>query len=438
MRILHDATREERSIALEQPMDRPDRLLVVDADEGLARTLRAILRHDGHDVTATTTIAAAKDVLRAAPFDLVLIDLSMREGDVVDALETVQSLAPNATVVALTRYATYDAAMRALGAGAYDYVVKPVDIEELRVTVERALERRRLERELAARVGELEEAQTQLRGFNSALRAQVEDATAELRRKVLELDEANAHLRQTQEDHERFVAMVAHEMRGPLNPIINYAQIAKRPNITPLQIDSYTDIIIEHAFRLNRLVDDLQTATRLSTGQFSLARSRCDLAEALSEVIAHFTATIHDRRFSLTRPEGPVYAVVDKDRILQAVRNLLDNAVKYSADGGAVDVSVWSDEHIVYIRVQDYGAGIPEPEMARIFEAFTRLEKRPDVNGSGLGLFITRGIVSAHGGSLEVRNGSGTERARGAIFTIGLPIEMPAQATLDHAAAVTE
>ncbi|HKV84211.1 MAG TPA: ATP-binding protein [Ktedonobacterales bacterium] len=437
MRIVHDATREERGVALEQPMDRPDRLLVVDADEGLARTLRAILRHDGHEVTATTTIGEAKDLLRADPFDLVLIDLSMREAGVVDALETVRALAPGATVVALTRYASYDTAMRALRAGAYDYVVKPVDIEELRITVERALERRLLERELAARVGDLEVAQTQLRGFNTALRAQVDEATAELRRKVLELDNANAQLRQTQEEHERFVAMVAHEMRGPLNPIINYAQITKRPNITPQQIDAYTDIIIEHAFRLNRLVDDLQTATRLSTGQFSLERARCDLAEALSEVIAHFTATIHDRRFSLTRPEGPVYAIVDKDRILQAARNLLDNAVKYSADGGAVDVSVWNDERTAYIRVQDYGAGIPEPEMARIFEAFTRLEKRPEVNGSGLGLFITRGIVSAHGGSLEVRNGSGTERARGAIFTIGLPIEIPAPANADHDAAAT-
>ena len=99
--------------------------------------------------------------------------------------------------------------------------------------------------------------------------------------------------------------------------------------------------------------------------------------------------------------------MVDKDRILQAVRNLLDNAVKYSAEGGAVDVTVWQDAHDAYIRVQDYGAGIPESEMARIFEAFTRLEKRPEVSGSGLGLYITRGIASAHGGELAVRNGDG-------------------------------
>lgn len=416
---------EMLDVAREQTMDRPSRILVVDADEGLARTLRAILRHDGHDVRVATSLAGADDALRVASIDVILLELGAYELGGIDALETVTRLVPSATIVVLTRFATYDTALRALRAGAYDYIVKPVDVDELRITVERALERRRLERELAARVGELEVAQTRLRGFNAALHEQVEDATTELRQKVRELDEVNAHLRQTQEEHERFVAMVAHEMRGPLNPIINYAQIAKRPTATPEQIDSYTDIIIEHAFRLNRLVDDLQTATRLSTGQFSLQVARCDLAGAVSEVIDHFTATIRDRRFSLTRPDEPVYAVVDKDRILQAVRNLLDNAVKYSAEGGAVDVSVWQDGHHAYIRVQDYGAGIPESEMARIFEAFTRLEKRPEVSGSGLGLYITRGIVSAHGGQLDVRNGDGAERARGAIFTIVLPLRTP-------------
>ena len=435
MLIAHDTPRETLAVALEQqPLDRPDRILVVDADEGLARTLRAILRHDGHEVTMATNLGDADSLLRATPFDVILLELGARELGGFDALETVSRLVPSATIVILTRYATYDTALRALRAGAYDYIVTPVDVDELRITVERALERRRLERELAARVGELEVAQTHLRGFNATLQEQVESATTELRQKVRELDDVNAHLRQTQEEHERFVAMVAHEMRGPLNPIINYAQIAKRPSATPEQIDAYTDIIIEHAFRLNRLVDDLQTATRLSTGQFSLQRARCDLAGAVSEVIDHFTATIRDRRFSLTRPQEPVYAVVDKDRILQAVRNLLDNAVKYSIEGGAVDVSVWQDAHNAYIRIQDYGAGIPEAEMARIFEAFTRLEKRPEVSGSGLGLYITRGIVSAHGGELAVRNGDGAERARGAIFTIVLPRETSEATTPTDAA----
>src|SRR5262249_20417994 len=250
----------------------------------------------------------------------------------------------------------------------------------------------RLQRELAGRVRELEDAHAQLQSFNARLRQQVDDATGELHSKIAALDKANAHLRQTQEEHDRFVAMVAHEMRGPLNPIINYAQLAKRPAISRDQLEHYTDVIVEHAFRLNRLVDDLQTATRLSTDQFALHRAECDVAETVGEVVAHFVSTVRDRVFTLDRPDGPVLAEVDRDRVLQAVRNLIDNAVKYSGEGGAVETSVWQDETRVYIRVRDYGAGIPEAAMAEIFQAFTRLDKRPDVSGSGLGLYITRGI----------------------------------------------
>ena len=86
------------------------------------------------------------------------------------------------------------------------------------------------------------------------------------------LDAANQQLRAAQEQHHTFVAMVAHEMRGPLGPIMNYAMLAKRPAVTPEKRDEYMDIIVEHANRMNRLVDDLQTATRLSTGRFSLQR----------------------------------------------------------------------------------------------------------------------------------------------------------------------
>jgi two-component system, OmpR family, sensor kinase len=107
------------------------------------------------------------------------------------------------------------------------------------------------------------------------------------------------------------------------------------------------------------------------------------------------------------------------------VRNLVDNAVKYSTEGGAVEIGVWKDTARVYVRVRDYGAGIPEEQIQEIFEPFTRLGHTPDVSGSGLGLFITRGIAAAHGGELNVSNGAGTERALGAVFTLALPLHAP-------------
>lgn len=397
------------------------RILVVDADEGMADTLAAILRQEGYQVAVAYTLRSALDQLRERHVDLVLADLRVEEsGD--DVLMRTREYAPSAVVVVLTSFASFETAQHALQSGAYNYLVKPVDVAELRVTVDRAMQHRQMARTLAAQVRELEAAHTQVQSFNAQLQAQVEEATHELREKVQALKEANVQLQRTQEEHERFVAMVAHEMRGPLNPIINYAQLAKRPGIAQETIDHYADIIVEHAYRLNRLVDDLQTATRLSTGQFTLRRERCDVTATVAELVDNFTATVRERRFSLERSNEPIFAEVDRDRLAQAVRNLIDNAVKYSVEQGAVEVRVWQDVERVYISVRDYGAGIPEEEMQRIFEAFTRINKDADVSGSGLGLYITRGIVAAHGGNLTVRNASGSDRVRGAIFTLALPL----------------
>jgi signal transduction histidine kinase len=401
---------------------RKARLLVVDADAATAGTVAAVLRHEGYRVDVAAAIPEAKAMLREGRHDVVLTDLYQGD-DAEDILALAGSPAPAATVVVLAGYASLESALRALRAGAYGYLVKPVDVDELRLTVARALERRGLERELAARVRELESAHAKVQDFNARLQLQVDAATTELRAKVEELDEANRQLRRAQEQHDRFVAMVAHEMRGPLNPIINYAQLAKRPSLAQETVERYMDLVIEQAFRLNRLVDDLQTATRLSAGQFSLRREPCDIAAAVGELVDQFRATVRERRFTLERPDGPVLIEADRDRMMQAVRNLIDNAVKYSVEDGAIEVSVWKDERHAYIRVGDYGAGIPEADMKRIFEAFTRLGARQDeVSGTGLGLYITRGIVAAHNGKLAVSNRSGSERAGGAIFVITLPL----------------
>jgi signal transduction histidine kinase len=407
-------------------------ILIIEGDQGIARTLAAVLQRRGYAVrTAATTFEAAR-LLDENYYDLALIALHDDDAEGA-ALARLRTLWPHLTLIVMTRVATFDSALRALRDGAFDYLVKPVDVEELVLRVARALERDRLQRELASRLRELEAAHLEAQTFAARLQQQVDCATEELRRKITELDAANTHLQQSQAEHDRFVAMVAHEMRGPLNPIINYAQLAKRPGLPRKALEQYTDIIVEHAFRLNRLVEDLLTATRLTTGHFTLRLQAGDVAAAVAELVSEFSATVRDRRFTLERPDGPVLAEVDLDRVGQAVRNLIDNAVKYSTEGGAVEVSVWQDTEHAYVRVRDYGAGIPEEQIQEIFKPFTRLGRTPDVSGSGLGLFITRGIVAAHGGELTVSNGTGTERALGAVFTLALPLHAPPGAPAEPA-----
>jgi signal transduction histidine kinase len=358
-------------------------VVVVDHDATTAETLAAVLRHDGYAVRIAATVRDARRLLEETAPDVLFLSLDAERPARLDLLATLRERFAETSVIILASYAGLDAALSAVKAGVYDYLeylMKPVDVDDLRNTLRRALERQRLQRE-------------------------------------------NRELIEAQELHEMFVAMVAHEMRGPLNPIINYAQMATRHDLPHEKLENYMSLIVEHAFRLNRLIDDLRIATRLSTGQFALRRGQVDVCAAVEEVVEQFTSSTYERHFSLERPDEAILAEVDRDRLVQAVRNLVDNAVKYTADDGAIEVRVWQDTDRVYISVADYGAGLTKEEMARIFDPFIRGAKSQEVSGSGLGLYITRGIAEAHGGHLTVRNRAGDQRAQGAIFTIALPLK---------------
>jgi signal transduction histidine kinase len=413
--------RTGRAQAVLETIPAEARVLVLDSEIGVRDTLAAVLRSDGYAVHAAGTVDEVRELVAEQAFDLVLADLYLNGEDGSDPLPELRRLAPETVVIVLTGYATLESALRALHSGAYAYLVKPTDVEELRMMVARGLERRRLEHELARRVRELEGANAAIHSFNAQLQAEVAAATEELSQKLWDLNASNTRLEQTQEQHQRFVAMVAHELRGPLALVMNYAQLAARTDVSREAVARYAGLIVENAQRLNRLVEDLQTATRLSTGHFDLKRMPCDLAEATRATVDELRATTPDRTFIFAGEPGVGAILADQERIMQAVRNLLDNAIKYSNSGSAIEVSVWGDANSASISVRDHGAGIPESDLERILKPFERGTGTTEIPGSGLGLFITRGIAVAHGGELRVHNGSGPERASGAIFTLVLP-----------------
>ena len=417
----HVAPARAGSNALAERAGDRARLLVLDDEPGVCETLAAVLRHQGYEVRTATTLAGAIGLLGEAPFDLILIDLRLEGSEGRDVLAEMRALASGATFVVLTSYATLELALRALQAGAFAYVVKPTDVAELRLIVARGLERRRLEREVLLREEQLHSARAEIHEIHSGMRTQIDEATQALHARIEALNDDNLALRHAQEQHERFVAMVAHELRGPLGVMMGYAQLATKPNVTPEQMARFTAAILEHCQRLNRLVEDLQTATHLTTGRFDLRREPTNLGAEIEAAVEQFRVMVPDRQFSFVGQPSLGLVEVDRDRVLQAVRNLLDNAVKYSTDGGAIDVRVWGNTRTISISVSDEGAGIPESELPNITRAFVRGSASGEVPGSGLGLYITRGIVEAHGGTLRVRNAAEPKHAGGAVFTIALP-----------------
>ena len=225
-----------------------------------------------------------------------------------------------------------------------------------------------------------------------------------------------------QEAKSEFVAIVSHELRTPLTAVLGAAQTLVRRGealgeATRLRL---VGMIASQAERLAQITDELLLASRLDHGTVRLETGRVDAAELARETIEAMRSRVTEAvRLELRCEAEPAPAAADPDRARQVLVNLIDNAVKYSPDGGAVTVSVAAGEVHVRLAVSDEGPGIPPFEQLRIFEKFYRVEPNlsREPGGTGLGLYISRELARRMGGALTVKS----EPGAGSTFTFELP-----------------
>ena len=387
------------------------RILIVDDEETVTLTLQGILELDGYDVTSTTSGEIALELMRTRPFDLILTDLRMEGVDGFDLMHELHKISPDAVAVVLTGYGSLDSAVKALREGAYDYLVKPCDVLELRTTVGRGLERVRLATQLRQRMRDLEQANETIRALNLELEARVEQATAELREEMLAKDE--------------FMSTVSHDLKSPLTFIKGMANLRRRravvtPDTEPLI--NALEQIDRSAGRMAEQLDELVDATRLQSGSpLELRRVKVDLVALAKKAVAEHQHTTERHVLHVSTRLPRLIGHWDELRLGRVLDNLLDNAVKYSPRGGTVNVSIGeADDGAAVLSVSDRGEGIPEADLPHIFERFRRgrnVDGR--IPGSGIGLAGVRRIVEQHQGSIQVDSKVGI----GTTFTIRLPLE---------------
>lgn len=227
---------------------------------------------------------------------------------------------------------------------------------------------------------------------------------------------------------DQFLSIVSHELRTPLTTIKGYSQMLRRKMSDDPDARRFADNIDIQTTRLGRLVDDLLDVTRFSRGQFDLTPQRMDLRALLPEVVSRFEVIAPQHKFQLRVDEEPMIGDWDPDRLEQVLNNLIGNAIKYSPRGGTITISAVHREREVVVSISDHGIGIAPEYLGNIFERFYRgSAEGQDIKGLGLGLYVTRRIVEAHGGRIEVRSqlGEGSEF----FFTLPLaPVPEPASA----------
>lgn len=214
------------------------------------------------------------------------------------------------------------------------------------------------------------------------------------------------------------IGMVVHELRAPLTVIRGQAQLARR-NIgrDSAKERAAIDTAIEQADRMAAMITELLDHARLSSNGLSLRVVAFDLADAVVEAIARHEYEAAPR-ISLQRPPGEVRVRGDAGRVAQILDNLLNNAVKYSAPGDPIEVSLTVDTAQARVRIADRGVGVPEGERNMLFTPFYRTSRTRDVPGTGLGLHISKRLAERHGGGLVLEDSSGV----GSVFTLTIPL----------------
>src|SRR5438105_528896 len=407
------------------------KVLVVDDEESVVVTIKAILQLDGYNVATTTSGVQARAMVRDVEYDLVLTDLRLEDGDGLDVLKAVRENHPDTITIMLTGYASLESAIQAIRAGAYDYLVKPSEVEELRSTVARGIERRRLGQELRARVIELERANREIANLNSSLQLRIDEATAELKERYEQLKELDRMKSQ-------FLSIASHELKTPITAMSGFLQVALRrvrrlsegagpsPVAEGLRgITEQLDVVYRQTTKLARLVDELLDVSRIQTGRIEFRYGDVDLGELANEVATRMQLTTTTHQISVTRDSQSV-VTADRDHIEQVLNNLVTNAIKYSPAGGPIVIDVRDEPEGVRVAVSDQGIGIPDKELDAIFGLFYRSPDRAarDAAGMGLGLYISREIVVRHGGRIWAERGA----TKGSRLNVTIP-RVPVGAT---------
>jgi len=374
---------------IEQTIELPSRLLVVDDDVAHLRALEEILQDLGHEVTVCASPYIAMEHLKQQKYDVLLSDLRMPEMDGIELMRAAMEIDPDLVSVLMTGYSSLDSAVQAMKAGALDYILKPFRIGALQPVLNRAIQVRRL------------------RVDNRRLSTQLE-----LRAEQLEA--ANAEL-------DKFAARVAHDLRAPLNIIVGFADALTRSAANRLdpREQGHLERIVAAGQRASRLVSSLLSFARLGDGP--LLRERVNLQQIVGCALACLANPADDRSSAIDWRISDL-PEVEGDPILlgQVFANLLSNAVKYTreVDAPRVDIYFESMGEALNIVITDNGVGFDSFRKNDLFNPFVRLHDARRFEGIGMGLANVRRIVERHGGKVSATGKPGA----GASFVLSFPV----------------
>jgi signal transduction histidine kinase len=367
-----------------------------------------ILQRDGLVLLKASSALEALELLLRHEVALALVDIQMPDMDGFELAELMRGLerTRRVPIIFLTAGSTdQQRRFRGYEAGAVDFLSKPVEAHILKSKAMVFFELYRQQQEVAAQRDELEE-----------INRENERLLAESRQYAQALQDADRR-------KDEFLATLAHELRNPLAPIRNSVQMLQMSG-APEQAELNVYRIIERQVNhMVRLVDDLLELSRITSGKIELQPEIMDLADVIHNAIETSRPLLETggRQFSVTLPFPPLTIEGDLVRLTQVLANLLNNAAKYTPEGGSITLVAERSADQAQISIRDTGMGIPPAMLGQVFDMFTQINRhlKRSQGGLGIGLMLVKRLVELHGGIVEVfSDGEGL----GAEFIVRLPL----------------
>jgi signal transduction histidine kinase len=427
---------------VEPPSDGPAprvNILLVDDQPNNLRALEAILEQLGQNLVQARSGADALRRLLDTDFALILMDVQMPD---LDGLETAALIRQrertrHVPIIFLTAFERDDGKLlHGYSLGAVDFLLKPIVpailLSKARVFVElsrkteqlRQNERREHERRLAEERQRWEMDRLRAEAEREKRNAEVlARKNEELARTVAERERAEAALRDADRRKDEFLAMLAHELRNPLAPVLNALHVLRLHGPLAPELDQARAMAERQVRNMARLIDDLLDVSRITRGKIQLRKQPVELGPALARAAEASRPLLHERghQLEVSGPPEPVWLDADPTRLEQILTNLLSNAAKYTEPGGKIWLTAAADGDGVVLSVRDTGIGIPPDKLESIFEMFMQVERSLDSPaqwGLGIGLALVRSLVGLHGGRVSAHSeGPG----RGSEFVVRLP-----------------